>query len=93
MFLNFVSLHAWQIIALLVIGVLLFGSRLPSIARSLGKSVVEFKKGVKDVKDDLDVSKSSDEPKKLEDKSEENAAKREVTAEKVEKSEAEKVSS
>jgi sec-independent protein translocase protein TatA len=89
MLLNFVSLHAWQIIALLVIGVLLFGSRLPSIARSLGKSVVEFKKGVKDVKEDLDVSKTDDEPKKLSDET----ASREMPAEKVEKTEAEKVSS
>jgi sec-independent protein translocase protein TatA len=98
MSLLFINLHAWQIIALIVIGVLLFGTRLPSIARSLGKSVVEFKKGVKDVKDDLNVnvdddkSPSKSERKNLPDKSDDEP-RREVPAEKVEKSEAEKVSS
>ena len=33
---------------------LLFGNRLPSVMRSLGKSVVEFKKGVAGIEDDLD---------------------------------------
>ncbi|MDA0660127.1 MAG: twin-arginine translocase TatA/TatE family subunit [Planctomycetota bacterium] len=40
---------------LLVIGVvvlLLFGSRLPTVMRSLGRSVVEFKKGVNEIDDD-----------------------------------------
>ena len=43
------SLSHWIII--LVVVVLLFGNRLPSIARSLGQSVVEFKKGVKELED------------------------------------------
>jgi sec-independent protein translocase protein TatA len=30
---------------------LLFGNRLPSVMRSLGKSVVEFKKGLADIDD------------------------------------------
>jgi TatA/E family protein of Tat protein translocase len=80
--LAFISLNSWQIIALIVLGVLLFGSRLPSIARSLGKSVVEFKKGVKDIKDEVE----SDEPRRLEDKSSE------AKSGTVEKKEAEKVS-
>ncbi len=75
------NLGTWEIVGIVAVGLLLFGSRLPSIARSLGKSVVEFKKGVKDVKAGLDTD---DEPKKLEDKS------REVKVEKSE--EAEKVS-
>ena len=47
---------------LMVIGgiaVLLFGSRLPSVARSMGKSVTEFKKGIKGIEDDTEVSTSS----------------------------------
>jgi len=37
---------------ILVIGVLLFGSRLPEVGRSLGKGLMEFKKGVAGVEDD-----------------------------------------
>jgi sec-independent protein translocase protein TatA len=33
---------------------LLFGSRLPSVMRSLGQSVTEFKKGTKDAEKELD---------------------------------------
>ena len=38
------STHEFLIIG--VIAVLLFGNKLPSIARSLGKSVTDFKKGM-----------------------------------------------
>ena len=41
-----------QMLIFLVIILLLFGSRLPGAMRSLGSSVVEFKKGVKDAEDD-----------------------------------------
>jgi sec-independent protein translocase protein TatA len=46
----------FQPMHLLVIGViaiLLFGKRLPEIARSLGKSMVEFKKGLKGLEDEI----------------------------------------
>jgi sec-independent protein translocase protein TatA len=39
-----------------VIAVLLFGSRLPSVARSMGKSVTEFKKGIRGIEEEMDVS-------------------------------------
>ncbi len=45
-----------ELIIILVIAVLLFGRRLPEIARGLGKSMTEFKKGINEVeetKDDL----------------------------------------
>ncbi|MCB9932159.1 MAG: twin-arginine translocase TatA/TatE family subunit [Planctomycetes bacterium] len=80
--LAFINLSTWEIVGIVAIGILLFGSRLPSIARSLGKSVTEFKKGVKDLKDEMDA----DEPKKIEDRS------REVQTHKVEEKETEKVS-
>lgn len=43
-----------QMIIVLVIALLLFGTRLPSIARAFGQSITEFKKGVKEVDDHSD---------------------------------------
>ena len=36
-----------------IIAVLLFGSRLPSVARSLGKSMTEFKKGMREFENEM----------------------------------------
>ena len=47
-------LGTWEIIFILVIALLLFGTRLPKVARSAGQSVSEFKKGMKELKDDVD---------------------------------------
>jgi sec-independent protein translocase protein TatA len=38
----------WQMLLLALVVLLLFGSRLPSTMRSLGKSVNEFKKGIRE---------------------------------------------
>lgn len=38
------------------LGLLMFGKRLPDVAKGLGRSVVEFKKGLKEVTDDIDDS-------------------------------------
>ncbi len=40
---------------------LLFGNRLPSVMRSLGKGIVEFKKGIKGIEDDVDSAGESSE--------------------------------
>lgn len=42
-----------EIILLLLLGVLLFGRKLPDIGRSLGKTVTEFKKGVSGMEDEI----------------------------------------
>lgn len=42
------------IVAFIVL--ILFGSRLPSVMRSLGQGVVEFKKGVQGIEDDKEDS-------------------------------------
>lgn len=36
-----------------VIALLLFGKRLPEVARSVGKGIVEFKKGMSGIEDDV----------------------------------------
>lgn len=41
-----------QMIVILVVILLLFGSRLPALMRSLGSSVSEFKKGIKQSHDE-----------------------------------------
>jgi len=48
-----------EIIIVGIIGVLLFGNRLPSIARSIGSAIPQFKKGLQDVKDECDEAVKS----------------------------------
>jgi len=43
-FLN--SLGTWNMVIILVVGLLIFGKRLPDLGRTLGKGLVEFKKGL-----------------------------------------------
>lgn len=45
------GVSAWQLLIVLAVVLLLFGNRLPMLARSLGQSLVEFKKGVKEIED------------------------------------------
>jgi len=44
----------WEWIIIAVVALLIFGRRLPEVGKSLGKGIVEFKKGLKGVKDELD---------------------------------------
>ena len=53
----------WELLILLAVVLLLFGSRLPSLARSLGQSIVEFKKGVKEIGDQSADSDSDQQPR------------------------------
>ncbi len=47
-----------------IAALVLFGRRLPEVAKSMGRSIVEFKKGLKDVKDDIDTAATPDEDRK-----------------------------
>ena len=44
----------FELAIILGILLLLFGSRLPSLMRNLGRGVVEFKKGVNGIEEDID---------------------------------------
>jgi len=50
----------WEMIILAGICLLFFGNRLPSVMRSLGKSVTEFKKGISGIEDELDQAVTAD---------------------------------
>jgi len=53
----------YEFLIILVLALLLFGNRLPSVMRSLGRGVVEFKKGVQGIEEDIDTAvKSVDKP-------------------------------
>jgi sec-independent protein translocase protein TatA len=52
-FLGF-NLGPQEILLLLLLGVLLFGRKLPEVGRYLGKGIVEFKKGIKGLEDDVE---------------------------------------
>lgn len=53
-----------ELIILAVIGVLLFGKRLPEVGRSLGKGIVEFKKGLQGIEDEVDQAGKADADKR-----------------------------
>ena len=40
------------------LGLLFFGKRLPEVGRSLGKGIVEFKKGLKGIEEDIETASS-----------------------------------
>jgi sec-independent protein translocase protein TatA len=43
-----------EMLVLALLGLLIFGRRLPEVGRSLGKGIVEFKKGLAGIEDDMD---------------------------------------
>ena len=47
-----------ELIIIAIVALVIFGRRLPEIARNVGKSLTEFKKGVHEAKDDVDQIKN-----------------------------------
>ena len=46
-----------ELLVIGILGVLLFGRRLPEVGRNIGKGIVELKKGLAGIEDDIDPSK------------------------------------
>lgn len=56
----------FELILLTGLGLLFFGKRLPDVGRSIGQTIVQFKKGLNEAEAEINKpiqSKSSDEPK------------------------------
>jgi sec-independent protein translocase protein TatA len=54
------SLGGTELIIIALVCLLIFGNRLPSVMRSLGKSVTEFKKGVSGIEEEIDQAVTAD---------------------------------
>jgi sec-independent protein translocase protein TatA len=50
----------WFVIA--IIGLLLFGKRLPEVGRSIGRGIVEFKKGLQGIEEDVNQAGNTPTP-------------------------------
>ena len=55
------GMGVWELGLIMGIALLLFGSRLPQTMRSVGKSITEFKKGIKEG----DHDEKSEPPKEI----------------------------
>lgn len=71
------SAFHWLVVAVVVL--LLFGNRLPSVMRSLGQGVVEFKKGLAGIEDEIKSSSN-----KIEEQASKPQAKEEAKASEAE---------
>ena len=65
----------WEWLIILIVALLIFGKRLPEVMKSLGRGIVEFKKGVKGVEEEVEESSSKSTQKKI--NPEENSTKQE----------------
>lgn len=45
------GISPFQIVLILLLGVLIFGKNLPDVAKQIGLGLMEFKKGMKEIKD------------------------------------------
>ncbi|MCB0270181.1 MAG: twin-arginine translocase TatA/TatE family subunit [Calditrichia bacterium] len=58
------NMGAGELVVIFLLVVLLFGAkRLPELAKSLGRSIQEFKHATKGLKDEFDLDKIDDRPR------------------------------
>ena len=71
--LAFFNLSPTELIIIAIVALLLFGHRLPQVARAAGQSIVEFKKGLRDVGEEVEKASKEDEEKKSDKDAEKKA--------------------
>ena len=69
MLLAFFTPGPYELIIIGVVAVLLFGRRLPEVGRSLGRGIVEFKRGIRGLEDDIDDAATKPDPPKIDNPS------------------------
>ncbi len=58
----FNSLGIQELILILIVGLIIFGpKRLPELGKTLGKGIVEFKKSIQGIKEDIETRTDSPE--------------------------------
>jgi sec-independent protein translocase protein TatA len=59
------GINQWEMLVVLFIALLLFGKRLPEVARSMGKGITEFKKGMRGFEEEVrDDSRPAQPPRR-----------------------------
>ncbi|MBI1338556.1 MAG: Sec-independent protein translocase TatA [Phycisphaera sp.] len=54
-----------EILIICFVGVLIFGKRLPEVGKNLGKGIVEFKKGLTGIEQDVNNAASQNPPRQV----------------------------
>jgi len=64
------GMPGWQeMLILAVIGILIFGKRLPEVGRSIGRGIVEFKKGLAGIDEEVEAAAAAQRKHELEQQS------------------------
>ena len=57
--LAFGGIGPWEVVIVTIVALLVFGKRLPEVARSAGKSLSAFKKGLNETEEEIERSGDS----------------------------------
>ena len=49
-----------ELLVIAAVGLLIFGNRLPEVGKSLGRGIVEFKKGLRGINEDIEEASKKD---------------------------------